>query len=30
MPYAFNASATAMLRGLKRLEPLPCANTTSA
>ena len=29
-PCWFNASATATLRGVKRLEPLPCANTTSA
>ena len=29
MPRAFNASATARLRGLVRLLPLPCTNTTS-
>src|SRR5262249_6040447 len=29
-PCAFSPSATAMLRGLNRLEPLPCANATKA
>jgi len=29
-PCEFNAFATAVLRGLKRLEPLPWANTTMA
>ena len=30
MPTRFSALATCRLRPLKRLEPLPCANTTSA
>jgi hypothetical protein len=30
MPCVFNPSETAVFRGLSRLEPLPCAKTTSA
>ena len=30
MPRAFNPPATALFRGLSRLEPLPCAKATSA
>jgi len=30
MPRKFNDSATILLRGLKRLDPLPCANITIA
>ena len=30
MPTRFSALATCRLRALNRLEPLPCANTTSA
>jgi hypothetical protein len=29
-PCAFSPAATAILRGLKRLEPLPCANAMTA
>ena len=30
MPLSLSASATILLRGLNRLEPLPCAKATSA
>src|SRR5271165_5782160 len=30
MPLSLSASATILLRGLKRLDPLPCAKVTSA